>query len=183
MGRRKISWIILVILFSVAAWPGYTVLKGLTFSKKKLQPNNPTFYIFNFPASEVRSAIDASISSAYSVGRLSGYWVPSGQTFHGSSETEYDMHEITSSPIYYWWKTPLQYSADFKLSLTPLSDSKTRVDVRTSEPMVRIGRNFGGHGGDYFEPVAPTTIEEYRILLKIGAALGERDMPPLRLPL
>ena len=77
----------------------------------------------------------------------------------------------------------MQYTADFKLLLTPVSDSKTRVDVRTSESKVRIGANFGGHAGDYYERVAPTTIEEYRILLKIGTALGEQNMPPLRLPL
>jgi hypothetical protein len=112
-----------------------------------------------------------------------GYWVPSGLSFHGSAETEYDMHQITVSDSYFWWNTPLQYSADFKLLLTPVSDSKTRVDVRTSESKVRIGANFGGHGGDYYNPVAPTTIEEYRILMKIGAVLGEQDMPPLRLPL
>jgi hypothetical protein len=112
-----------------------------------------------------------------------GYWVPSGLSFHTSAETEYDMHQITVSDSYFWWNTPLQYSADFKLLLTPVSDSKTRVDVRTSESKVRIGANFGGHEGDYYNPVAPTTIEEYRILMKIGAVLGEQDMPPLRLPL
>ncbi len=112
-----------------------------------------------------------------------GYWVPSGLDFHGSAETEYDMTQITASDSYFWWNSPLQYTADFKLLLTPVSDSKTRVDVRTSESKVRIGANFGGHAGDYYERVAPTTIEEYRILLKIGTALGEQNMPPLRLPL
>jgi len=112
-----------------------------------------------------------------------GHWVPSGLSFHGSAETEYDMHQITVSDSYFWSNTPLQYIADFKLLLTPVSDSKTRVDIRTSESKVRIGANFGGHGGAYYERVAPTTIEEYRILLKIGRALGEQDMPPLRLPL
>jgi hypothetical protein len=86
------------------------------------------------------------------------------------------------SENYRWWHTPLEYSADFKLLLTPVSDSKTRVDVRTSESKVRIGRNFGGHSGDYYERVAPTTIEEYRILLNIGAALGEHGMPQIQLP-
>ncbi len=86
------------------------------------------------------------------------------------------------SDTYHWWKTSLDYSADFKLRLTPISDSRTRVDVQTSESQVRIGPNFGGHGGGYYELVAPTTIEEYGILLKIGSALGERGMPPLQLP-
>jgi hypothetical protein len=182
LGLRKINWFVLALLFAVAAWPGYTLLKGLTFSKRKLEPTNPVSYVFNSPASEVRSAIDASVSSA-NQGRMYGHWVPSGLSFHGSAETEYDMHQITVSDSYFWSNTPLQYIADFKLLLTPVSDSKTRVDIRTSESKVRIGANFGGHGGDYYERVAPTTIEEYRILLKIGRALGEQDMPPLRLPL
>lgn len=172
----------MVLLISVTAWPGYTLLKGLTFSRRKLERSNPTSYVFNSPASEVRSAIDSSISSAYQQGRLYGYWVPSGLSFHGSAETEYDLHQVTISENYRWWHTPLEYSADFKLLLTPASDSKTRVDVRTSESEVRIGRSFGGHPGDYYEPVAPTTIEEYRILLNIGAALGEHGMPQLQLP-
>jgi hypothetical protein len=180
---RKINWLLLILLFSVAAWPGYTLLKGLTFSKRKLKLANPVSYVFNSPASAVRSAIDASASGAYQEGGRYGSWAPSGLSFHGSTETEYNMHQITVSNSYFWWNTPLQYTADFKLLLTPVSDSKTRVDVQTSESMVRIGPNFGGHGGDYYERVAPTTIEEYRILLKIGAVLGEQDMPRLRLPL
>jgi hypothetical protein len=179
---RKTTWLLFLVLFSVAAWPGYTVLKGLTFSKKKLERPNPTSYVFSSPAAELRNAIDASISSTHQEGRLYGSWVPSGLDFHGSTESEYDMHQVTMSDIYHWWKFPLEYGADFKLLLTPVSDSKTRVDVRTSESEIRIGRNFGGHSGDHYEPVAPTTVEEYRILLNIGAALGERGMPPLELP-
>jgi hypothetical protein len=180
---RKINWLLLVLLFCVAALAGYTVLKGLTFSKRKLETANPVSYVFNSPASAVRDAIDASASAAHQEGRRYGSWAPSGLSFHGSAETEYNMHQISMSDSYFWWKTPLRYSADFKLLLTPVSDSKTRVDVQTSESMVRIGANLGGHGGDYYERVAPTTIEEYRILLKLGAVLGEHDMPPLRLPL
>jgi hypothetical protein len=180
---RKLNWLVLVLVFCVVAWPGYTVLKGLAFSKRKLERTNPISYVFDSPASEVRSAIDASISSTYQEGRMYGYWVPSGLSFHGSADTEYDMHQITMSDIYYyWWKTPLEYSADFKLRLTPVSNTNTRVDIQTSKSKVRIGPNFGAHGGDSSEPVAPTTIEEYRILLKIGSALGERGMPPLQLP-
>lgn len=180
---RKTNWLLfLVLLFSVAAWPGYTVLKGLTFSKKKLERPNPISYVFNSPIAEVRNAIDASISSTHQEGRLYGYWMPSGLDFHGFTETEYDMHQISMSDMYHRWKTSLDYSADFKLRLIPVSDSKTRVDVQTSESEVRIGPNFGAHGGDSYEPVPPTTIEEYRILLKIGSALGERGMPLLQLP-
>lgn len=180
--RRKNWCLFLVLLLSVAAWPGFTALKGLTFSKKKLEHPNPTSYVFTAPVAEVKTAIDASISSTHQEGRLYGYWMPSGLDFHGSNETEYDLHQASMSDMYHWWRTSLDYSADFKLQLTPVSDSKTRVDVQTSESKVRIGPNFGAHGGESYEPVTPTTIEEYRILLKIGSALGERGMPPLQLP-
>ena len=184
MKLRKTNWLFfLILLFLVSAWPGYTVLKGLTFSKKKLERPNPTSYLFSSPVAELRNAIDASISSNHQEGRRYGSWMPSGLDFHGSTETEYDMHQITMSDIYYhWWKTPLEYSADFKLRLTPVSNKNTRVDIQTSESKVRIGPNFGAHGGDSYEPVPPTTVEEYRILLKIGSALGEQGMPQLQLP-
>jgi hypothetical protein len=170
------------LLFCAAAWPGYIVLKGLTFSEKKLERPNPTSYDFSSPVEELRNAIDASISSMHQEGRLYGSWMPSGLDFHGSIDAEYDMHQITVSDTYHWWKTPLEYSADYKLRLTPVSNRKTRVDVQTSGSKVRIGPNFGAHGGDFYELVPSTTIEEYRILLKIGRALGERGMPPLQLP-
>ena len=183
MNRRKISWLALLLVLSIAAFPGFMVLKGSTFSKKSLGWPNPTSYVFDSPASGVRSAIDDSISSAYQQGRLYGYWVPSGLSFHGDAEREYDLHEVALSDKYFWWNTPLEYSADFKLVLSPVSDSRTRVDILTSGSKVRIGPNFGGHGGDYDEPVAPTTIEEYRVLLEIGASLREPGMPVLQLPL
>jgi hypothetical protein len=48
--------------------------------------------------------------------------------------------------------------------------------------VVRIGPNFAGHGGDYYERVPSTTIEEYRILLTIGNALSEQGVPSLQGP-
>jgi hypothetical protein len=180
-GKTK-RLLLLILLLSVVAWPGYTLLKGLTFSKKKLQQPDPTSYVFSYSVANVRDAIDSSISTLRQEGRVWGAWMPSGLDLHGSNETEYDLHQTTMSDVYHWWKTPLEYSADFKLQLTPMSNTSTRVDIQTSESKVRIGPNFGGHGGNYYEPVAPTTIEEYGILLKIGSALGERGMPPLHLP-
>ena len=89
---------------------------------------------------------------------------------------------FAESDVYHWGPAKLEYWADFKLFLTPVSDSKTQVSVQTSGSMVRIGPTFAAHGGNYLEPVPPTSIEEYRILLKIGSALGEPAMPPLSLP-
>src|SRR5579863_1175174 len=91
------------------------VLKGSTFSKRSLGRTNPTSHVFDCRASGVRSAIDDSIGSAYQEGRRYGYWVPSGLSFHGDAEMEYDLQEVALSDKYFWWNTPLEYSADFKL--------------------------------------------------------------------
>jgi hypothetical protein len=182
---RKRNWLWFLILFLLlVAWPGYTLLKGLTFSTRKLERPNPTSYTFHAPIDRVRNAVDASFSSPKSDRRWEGSWMPSGLDAHGSNETEYDLHQIglIQSDVYRWLGTPLGYKAEFKLDLTSVSDSTTQVDVQTSDSMVRIGPNLIGHGGDYCEPVAPTTIEEYKILLKIGSAVGESGMPSLRLP-
>jgi hypothetical protein len=171
------------VLFPFAALPAFTILKGLTFSKKKLERPNPTSCTFDAPVSAVRIAVDAPFASRKTDTRQYGYWKPSGRDAHLAFDTEYNLHQVSSSEIYHWWRTPLEYHADFKLTLTRVTDSRTRVDVQTSDTMVRISRNFSAHGGDYFESVAPTTIEEYRTLLEIGAALGWQGMPPLLLPL
>jgi len=67
------------------------------------------------------------------------------------------------------------------MTVTPVSDSQTRVDIRTFDSNVLISTNVGIHGGNYVEPVAPTSIEEYRFLLTIGNKMGEKGMPPLRM--
>ena len=115
---------------------------------------------------------------------MEGSWKTTGLSIHCCNETECEILQrgFTKSDIYQWLHTPLDYKADFEVRLIPVSDSKTQVDVATSEAEVRIGPNFSAQGGDYYERVAPTTIEEYKILLKIGKALGQPGMPPLVLP-
>jgi hypothetical protein len=88
----------------------------------------------------------------------------------------------TKSDVYRWFGKPLEYNANYTLTVTPVSDSQTRIDVRTHDSSVVLTTNVGVHGGNLLDKVAPTTIEEYRFLLVVGKAVGERDMPPLRLP-
>jgi hypothetical protein len=181
---RKRNWLLLLIFFLlVSAWPGFTLLKGLTFSKRTLERPNPTSYVFSAPIDRVRSAIDAQFSSIVPEKQW-GFWMPTGLDVHGSNETEYELmqHGFAESDVYHWGPAKLPYWADFNLFLAPVSDSTTQVNVQTLRSMVRIGPTFAAPGGNYFEPVPPTSIEEYRILLKIGSALGERAMPPLSLP-
>jgi len=60
--------------------------------------------------------------------------------------------------------------------------------VVAHEPEVIDGQSWWGpHNlspANIYKGVAPTTIEEYRILLELGSALGEGagNMPPLLMP-
>jgi hypothetical protein len=176
--------VFLLVVFLLAAAPGYNVLKGLTFSKRKLDRPNPTSYVFDAPILQVRNAVDASLGPTNETSNLEGSWKTTGLNIHCCNETEYEILQrgSTKSDIYRWLHAPLDYKADFELRLITISDSKTQVDVVTSDSRVRIGPNFTAHGGDYYERVAPTTIEKYKILLRIGKALGQPGMPALSLP-
>jgi hypothetical protein len=141
-------------------------------------------YAFHAPIAQVRTAIESSFSYPPQDDGLYGDWNPSRISGRGSPETEFDVAQkgLTKSDVYHWLNSPLGYKAEFKLLVVSLSDSMTRMDVQASDSIVRIGPKLFGDGGESYERVAPTTIEEYRILLRIGRALNEPDMPTLKLP-
>jgi hypothetical protein len=141
-GARRINWLLVGLVLAVAAYPAYMSLKGRAFSKRKLDSANPTSYVFDAPAAAVRNAIDIAISAEYESGRVFGHWVPSGTDRHVGTENEYDLHQALPSESYFWLGKPLEYQADFRVLLTPVSEAKTRVEVQTSEAMVRIGGHF-----------------------------------------
>ena len=90
------------------------------------------------------------------------------------------------SQVYSVGGEPAPYLADFHLHMTSQEPGKTRVEVRAIRPEVLAGktllpRNHMTRANIYL-PVEATTIEEYSILLKIGAIVGQADMPPLVLP-
>ena len=181
--ERSWPWLVLLFVLLLGA-PGFILLKGATFSARKLEPKNPVSYVFHAPIERVRRTIESSFASAGQDDHLEGDWNPSPLSGRGSPELEFDLHQedLTKSDVYHWLFWPLMYKAEFGLLLASPSESTTQVSVQTSQSQVRIGPNIGGHGGDYYEWVAPTTIEEYRILLKIGRAVGEPGMSALRLP-
>lgn len=178
---RWVGWLVFLVLFGPTIFGfGFTLLKGETFSRRKLAKPNPTMYVFHAPVAQVRGAIR---------GIAATYPCPPSPTLcldvdPPSNGTEYDFVqlELTKSEVYRWLGKPLEYKAEYHIFLSPLWDSQTRVEVRTVEARVRIGPSFTFHGGDTYEWVAPTTIEEYRILLMIGDKVGEQGMPPLQLP-
>ena len=93
----------------------------------------------------------------------------------------------SESQVYFQEGQPLIYHADFHIHLAPLGSGKTRVEITTYDSRVAAGvdRRFSVHSsgpGLFTVTVAPTTIEEYQILLGIGEKLGITNMPPLVTP-
>ena len=94
---------------------------------------------------------------------------------------------IGKSNVYFARGEALDYLANFEFHLLKRGDQETEVRVKALQSEVINGRQFGfgscGPGfANRYVAVEPTTIEEYEILLRIGQALGEKDMPPLLLP-
>lgn len=181
-GRIHISLLVIGILLVgwlyAMGFPFIGMVKGLTFSKTKLQMPNPTSYVFHATPMQMRSALP--------------HWgldepCPPAPTpclilNRPTDGTTYDLVQLDriKSDVYRWLGKPLEYEARYTMAVTPVSDSQTRVDIRTFDSNVLIATNVGIHGGDYVYAVAPTSIEEYRFLLTIGNKMGEKGMPPLR---
>lgn len=67
-----------------------------------------------------------------------------------------------------------------------MDENKTEVSLYTLKPTIDVHvRSLIQHSPGFFNTynVEPSTIEEYKILLAIGEALGiKEEMPPLILP-
>lgn len=181
--RRTMLMLALALLFVETLSgcnTGKGIVKGLTFSKKTLERPNPTSYVFHVPAAQLRNALpqwgpDTPCPQAPT---------PCLILNRPTDGSNYDLVQLdrTRSDIYHWFGNPLEYKARYTLTVTPISDSQTKIDVVTWDSKVLITTDVGVHGGDYVETVTPTTIEEYRFLLMVGKKVGEKDMPPLQLP-
>lgn len=91
---------------------------------------------------------------------------------------------LGDSAVYHIKDKPLPYIASFHIHITPLDAQKTRVEVNTIEPKVVAGKEMTllSHGAyrDVHEDVAPTSIEEYTILVQVARCLGVADtLPPV----
>lgn len=156
------------------------LVKGLTYSTTKLQTPNPTSYVFHAPVKQIRSVLphwgsDQPCPPAPT---------PCVTLDSPTDGTTYDLWQLdrTTSDVYRWFGTPLEYRSNYTLTVTPVSDNQTRIDVRAYDSTVLLATKDGVHGGDRVDRVAPTTIEEYRFLLAVGNAVGEKEMPLLHLP-
>ena len=79
----------------------------------------------------------------------------------------------------------LEFGA-WETELRGASNVMIHSKVVVIDPWIPCGRVFNVHAGsgyvDSIAKVKPTTIEEYQILLRLGATLKEADMPSLRVP-
>jgi hypothetical protein len=98
----------------------------------------------------------------------------------------YNGNACFESQVYFKDGQPTTYDANFHIHITPVSKQRTRVEVFTYDAQVGTGideRPFSPHGPVLISVrVKPTTVEEYRILLRIGNALGAKGMPELVTP-
>ena len=90
------------------------------------------------------------------------------------------------SKVYFKDGQPLIYFADFHIHLAEVEPGKTRVEITTYDSRIAVGVDRGfsplGDPGLRHVKIAPTSVEEYEILLGIGAELGVKDTPNLIAP-
>lgn len=163
-------------------------------STKKLAHTNPTSYVFHVSSDKLLEAAWNRDSAA------PGCSNPEGLTVRLTTRSFFFQHGVPydytprkqlameppywqKSQTYFWLGTPLDYDADYKVTVTPVGESLTEVRVETANAKVDVGPVFTiGHGGELARPVQPTTVEEYRFLLTIGCIVGETGMPRVQLP-
>jgi hypothetical protein len=174
--RKLPRWVLPTLLLLLFWRFPVDLLKHFTFSKEKLAHSNPTSYVFHVPVEQLRNQLP------WLRDRCPAPPTPCLVLYRPSNGTDYfaDQLERTPSDVYHLWGKPLPYKAEYTLRVTPLSESKTLVNVSTTKADVLLGSNL--INGDDAEWVDPTTIEEYRILQLIGDRVGEQNMPPLELP-
>ena len=85
------------------------------------------------------------------------------------------------SPIYFAGGEPLEFRTPFILTLEELDDKTTLLKVRAEQPKVLKGvEGLTAHGFYSKEvEVAPTSIEEYSIILFLAEQLGDTTLKQL----
>ena len=86
-------------------------------------------------------------------------------------------------------KDPLIFSADFHLHIDIIDNQTTKVSIKTINHRVITGKELlptiqmCGFGRSVIvQEFAPTTVEEYELLLKVGKELNEKNMPKMIFP-
>jgi hypothetical protein len=161
--------------------------------------NNPTKFVFHKPKTEVTKAIISEFDHFKFAGRALNYKngelsepIDSLDIFDqpGNEDDFYltqslDVDNVVQSKNYKVNGEFPEYFASFHLHINAIDSMSTEVEIITIDPKIVIGKEFFPSGLHFarlneYQKVEPSTIEEYEILLKIGAALGEKNMPKLQ---
>jgi len=180
----------ITLIFILGCQPGYI--------KYDLPEKNPTRYIFNADIEKIKTVLydrfrDRNFyglqfrfaeDSTYT--RLMLKYLKNCNSYDGIL---YTIGAFNSS-IYYNQEVPLDYHADFHIHINKIDNFKTEIEIITFKSYIYIGETWYsglfhvfGHAFFDTEDVDPSTVEEYQILLEIGAGLGVKDqMPEIILP-
>lgn len=188
-------------LGAVLAWSFVAACWGPgRLERRSLPTPNPTAWEFPVAAADVRAAVSSSLQlrplclgygrvEVFFTDEVSGFECNLGETRSNTDACLSMVHgPVCISPVYVSRGQALPYRAAFHIHLVPVTESRTRVEIRAVRPQVLVGRKpqLNVHAGpilaDIWVHVEPTTVEEYRVLLRIGEALGARNMPPVSVP-
>jgi hypothetical protein len=181
------------------------------FRTVNFKEKNPTSFIFPVPLIKLSDIIiqDFGIIRSKNLDEFSSVQEISNRSWNILSIGEYNMTKrsknifineenkydvviipepnpiVSYSKIYKKFWKPLKYLAEFELHFIYITETETKIEIITHNPKVLYWSfNFFNSGHSYVKckTVEPTTIEEYEILLRVGNLVGEKHMPPLKLP-
>ena len=164
------------------------------FYYKELTKQNLTYYVFNKNIKDVNTAmrnvfIDFNMNFSATFFEENFY-----KKYFIDSNNIYDMYLFVpntyiQSEIYFNKNNNkgLDYYVKYFIHLDEIDTNKTKVTVNTISSQILIGSKFGFAHNFRLRVanlinVERETIQEYRILLAIGDALNEEDMPSIILP-
>jgi hypothetical protein len=200
--RIFIKFILLLFITFVFTSCYFFPSNSVDYFKKELPRKNPTVYIFNRTLQQVKTAIEKvqySFDLNVDLLKRGDEYLPDEQFIYDGvfeDSSNYDDYILThqaraicKSDLYVSEEDSvgMDYIASFHLHLTKIDSNRTMVQVITYNPAIINGNHnialIGMNPGAILEPVEPTSIEEYQILLRIGKKLGVKlKMPKLLLP-
>ena len=193
MKRRIGCWVgaLLPVLALTLIFYGIHPWFRPTITTRKLATPNPTTHVFQAPVSEIRAALKKHTVKCCGTAiefRDDALFSGSLLNLPGNENDGYlhNFHDpIGISDVYFSRGKGLRYLCEFHLHIISVSQDETRVEVIPLHSEVINGQTWWGNHmarANIYVAVAPTSIEEYKILLELGSSLGATDMPPLALP-
>lgn len=195
----KISkYLIIVFIFTLISCSSQKILL------KNPLPNNPTSYIFKTKLNEVTKLLQGGYIDSYYSGhklkiiemyhndydKFKKIWPNRVKTILSTEENKYDIWMkigIDSSEIYINKDKPLEYLMECLAHLSIIDSNTIKVEIIVLNAKVHLRDELLPRPPHFinnpiYKNVAPTTIEEYKILQCIGKGLGIlNQMPPLKI--